>query len=100
GHGPLLSNITMSQIEGFADAVVGGKDRLVPGGFAQLAVVALNGIVGVDHTPDLEREIEEGRQIVPVVLKRSGRRTCLTTCRTGSAAPFQRSRGLGLGRPA
>ena len=38
GHGPLGCDVTMSQVQEFADSVIGWENTLIFGDFTQLAV--------------------------------------------------------------
>lgn len=60
---PLFRNINYGQVQHFQQVVVGGKDRFSLRHFAQLAVKALNGIGGIDQSPDFLRVLGVGTEI-------------------------------------
>ena len=68
GHGPLFEDISVSQEKQFTSRFGGRENAFGFGDFAQLAMVAFDGIGGVDQAPDLSGISEEGRQVLPVVL--------------------------------
>jgi hypothetical protein len=63
-----VSDVAMSQKQQLADGVVRWKNAFALGDFAQLAVVGLNEVVGVDEPPNFEGDFEKGDQFRPVVL--------------------------------
>lgn len=51
-HGPFLAHIAIGRIDKLVQCIVCRKDALVLGHFADLAMVALYGIGGVDNHAD------------------------------------------------
>ncbi len=66
GHGPAFGNVTMGQVKQLADGLVGWEHGLIFGDFAQLAVVGLNTVIGLDQPPNFRREVEKAGQLRPV----------------------------------
>ena len=64
---PFLGNIHHGQIQHFQQAVIGGKDGLGLGHLTKLAVKALNGVGGIDQSPDFLRILEISAEIGPVI---------------------------------
>ena len=58
GTGPLFGNVHVGQVQQLANGLLRGERSLVFGHFTELAVVAFNGVVGVNQAPDLGREIQ------------------------------------------
>jgi hypothetical protein len=63
---PLSCDIHHGQIEHFQQAVISRKYRFRLGHLAKLSVEALNGIGGIDQSPNLLGELEIGAEIWPV----------------------------------
>ena len=59
GHRPSLGDIPMSQVEDLSNGLSSRKDDFVLGDLAQLAIIGLDGVVGVDQPSDFVREVEE-----------------------------------------
>jgi hypothetical protein len=57
---PFLDDIDIGQIQHLADCLSAGERRLVFSDFAELAVVAFDGVGGVNQAPDFGRIVEEG----------------------------------------
>ena len=65
---PLFRDIHHCQIQHLQQAVIGGKNRLGLGHLAQLTIKSLDGVGGVNQSPDCLRNLEIGAQIRPIVL--------------------------------
>jgi hypothetical protein len=60
GPGPLLDDVYIGQVKQFANSLPTGERRLVFGDFAQLAIIAFDGVGGVNQAPDFCGVVEEG----------------------------------------
>ena len=63
---PLLCNLGVHEIQQLSRGLVCGKRRLGLGDFAQLAMIALHSIGGVDQSPDFLGIVEKGSQALPM----------------------------------
>ena len=70
GHGPLLRDILIGQIEQFARSLWCGKRGFCLDDLAHASIVAFNGIRRIDQPANFGWVIKEGGQIFPVVLPR------------------------------
>ena len=57
----------IGQIEQLANRLLAGERRLGFGDFAELAIVAFDGVGGVNQAPDFCGVVEEGGQLFPVI---------------------------------
>lgn len=71
-HGPFLRGLLNRQERHLQRGLVTREQLTALGRLADDAVERLNGIGGVDHLPDGRRAIEQGDQIIPVVLPGTG----------------------------
>ena len=69
-HGPFLADIAIGQIDKLVKRVVCRKDALGLGDFADLTVVALYGIGGVDDLTDGRGILKIAAQQLPLVSQR------------------------------
>lgn len=65
--GPLFRNIHHCQIQHFKQTVIGRKHRFWLSYLPELTVEALNGVSGIDESPDLLRVLEIGAEIRPIL---------------------------------
>ncbi len=63
GHCPLFRRLLVEQIEEFASGLWGRKGPLSFDDFAQLTVVTLNDIGGVDETSDFAGIVKQSGQV-------------------------------------
>ena len=67
-HGPFGTEVFQAEVEQLEQRVDGGKQVAVAADLAKRAVERFDGVGGVDDSPDLRGEVEEGRELVPVRL--------------------------------
>ena len=67
GHGPFLGNIAGGQEKQLADGLAVWESSFGFDHFANLAVVAFNGIGGIDQAADIRRIVKVGSQVFPIV---------------------------------
>ncbi len=67
-HSPLFGDLNGAQVDNLADRIVRREDGLRFRKFAYHAVISLDRVGGVYDLPDLNRIVEEGRQLRPVAV--------------------------------
>ena len=65
-QGPFLGDVAVGQVKQLANSILSGKNRLVFSDLAQLAVVGLAAVVGVNQPADFRREVEKAGQFGPM----------------------------------
>jgi len=67
-HGPLFGDVHCCRVEQFSNCLFGRIRQFVFQDLAQLVVIALHGIGGVDQPPVFLGELKKGSQLIPIVL--------------------------------